>query len=202
MGTEIVKHVDTIKEMFALETAWHELPSVRKPDDFESTLELIEGGYSSGGYVSAVLATLAVVPSTSIAFMTGFNSVGDIVATVATAIILPVGSIVTEIALEKKNRSLFGMLDTRILRRKKYRVLYEKEKQEHTDAVKVYKKKHKKVEKAKKKLLLKAERICSEAEGKMMFWNGKFESVKVQPVFSLREIELLNEFTNQLELES
>lgn len=202
MGTEIVKHVDTIKEMFALETAWHELPSVRKPDDFESTRELIESGYSSGGYVSLVFSSLAILPSTSVGFMTGFNSLGDIVATVATAIILPVGSLLTELALEKKNKSLFGMLDTRILRRKKYRVLYEKEQQEHTDAMKVYKQQHKKVEKAKKKLLLKAERICSEAEGKMMFWNGKFESVKVQPVFSLREIELLNQFTNQLEVRS
>lgn len=198
MGTELVKHVDVIKEMSALEVAWSDLPPVRKPDDFESTRERIEDGYVSNRYVSLVLVSLATLSATSVAFMTGFNSVEDMVGTVITAIAVPVGSIIAELALENK-KSLFGMLDTRILRRKKYRVLYSKEQLEYADSVNRCNQKRSKLE---KKLLLEAERISSETEGMMVFSNGKFSPKKVQPVLSSREKELLNQFTKQLSLES
>lgn len=204
MGTELVKHVDTIKEMSALEAAWHNLPSANMPH-FKSSLEQVEEGYMSGLYFSSVLATLAVVPSTAVAFMTGFDSLADFIAVFLTLGATPVGVVLLEV-LHKKDHSLFGMLDTRILRRKKYRVLYEKEVLEHAESMNEYKKKHKKREKAKKKLMLEAERISFEADGKMVFSNGKFspakEGEKEQVILSARERELMSQFTKQIEVGS
>lgn len=202
MGTELMRSEGLVKEMSAIESAWNNLPSVEKPQLY-STIDQIEEGYISGGYVSLVLSSLALLPSTSIAFMTGFDSVGSIVATVATAIFLPVGGIVAELVLEDK-KSFLGMLDTRILRRKKYRRLSAKEQLEYAESMNVYNQKHKKAEKVKKKLIVKAERISSETDGKMLFSDGKFSSIKKEKPLALsaREQDLMGQLTNQLEIRS
>lgn len=203
MGTELVRSEDLVKAMATLESEWANLPAVRNPRR-KNTVESIETGKGiPGSYVAKTLGTFAAVASIGTILLGVSMEIDHLMAiTVFAGSAVAFGPFGIEQLCRDNGVSPLGRLDTRVLRRKKYRSIAAREQMENMESVKEYMSALKKRKKAEKKLLQKAKQIASEAGVDMVFEDGSFKPEKASSNLSSREIELMGHIASRnLQLE-